>query len=103
LESWSITPECRERGIDVAWEDAVSRLREVYDAQLQRHGGEPITLSLAIHIDKRGGPTADLERHLKDQLEQMSDESDRSGILPYPPSVHCEPLASEVNQGAEAA
>lgn len=52
LESWKITPACRNRGVDVAWEDAVSRLRQVYDAQLERFDGQPITLTVAIELER---------------------------------------------------
>ncbi len=48
LTAWRITPTCQRRGHDVAWEDAVGRLREIYDAQLARTD-EPITLSVSIH------------------------------------------------------
>lgn len=48
LESWRITPECRERGVDVAWEDAIARLRQVYDVQLARFPDAAITLTVSI-------------------------------------------------------
>jgi hypothetical protein len=55
LESWRITPECRTRGVDVAWDDAVGRLRQVYNAQLARFDGEPITLTVSIAREVSGG------------------------------------------------
>jgi len=51
LESWRISPPCQSRGLDVAWEDAVERLKQVYDAQLARHE-KPITLTVAIYIQQ---------------------------------------------------
>jgi hypothetical protein len=47
LEAQAITPDCRSsRGVDGAWDEAVSRLREIYDAQTEHDHG--VTLSLAI-------------------------------------------------------
>jgi hypothetical protein len=43
LESYTITTECRvNRGDDGAWEEAVARLRRVYDAQLARFGAAAV-------------------------------------------------------------
>jgi hypothetical protein len=48
LEAQNITPTCRaSRGRDGAWNEAVARLREIYDAQTV-HSPE-VTLSLAIY------------------------------------------------------
>jgi hypothetical protein len=55
LETWRITPECQSRGLDVAWADAVGRLRSVFDAQLARHD-EPITLAVSIAREADAGP-----------------------------------------------
>lgn len=51
LSTQAITPLCREnRTVDGAWEEAVRRLREVYDVQLRRfeEEGRPVTLTLGI-------------------------------------------------------
>lgn len=50
LETWRITPACQSRGHDVAWEDAVSSLKSVYDAQLERarRQGKQVTLTVGI-------------------------------------------------------
>lgn len=48
LEAQNITPDCRSgRGLDGAWDEAVSRLREIYDIQVEHDPG--VTLALAIH------------------------------------------------------
>ena len=48
LEAQNITPACRAgRGDDGAWDEAVARLREIYDAQTSHNPG--VTLSLAIY------------------------------------------------------
>ena len=50
LETQNITPTCRmNRGDDGAWEEAVRRLREIYEAQV-RHD-PTLTLSLTISRD----------------------------------------------------
>lgn len=47
MEAQNISPECRAgRGEDGAWDEAVSRLREIYDAQVAHDPS--VTLSLAI-------------------------------------------------------
>lgn len=57
LESWRITPDCRQRGVDVAWDDAIGRLRRVYDAQLARFGSDSdITLTVSIARVSLEGP-----------------------------------------------
>ncbi len=44
-----ITPACREaRTTDGAWDEAVARLREVYDARLSRFADCTITLWIAV-------------------------------------------------------
>jgi hypothetical protein len=48
LQSWAISPECRiNRTDDGAWDEAVARLRQVYDAQLARYGMGTFTLSIS--------------------------------------------------------
>ncbi len=48
LEAQNITPDCRTaRGADGAWDEAVRRLREIYDAQVEHD--PTVTLALAIH------------------------------------------------------
>jgi hypothetical protein len=47
METQRITPECRtNRTVDGAWDEAVRRLREIYDAQVQHD--PTITLGLSI-------------------------------------------------------
>lgn len=48
LEAQAVTPDCRAgRGDEGAWDEAVRRLREIYDAQVKHD--PTITLSLAIY------------------------------------------------------
>ena len=54
LETQEITPTCRvNRGDDGAWDEAVQRLREVYDAQVARFGP---TASLHLTISRSRAP-----------------------------------------------
>ena len=47
LERAEITPDCRaNRTDDGAWEEAVARLRQVYDAQRVRRPEATITLTI---------------------------------------------------------
>lgn len=47
LEAQNITPACRSgRGADGAWTEAVSRLREIYDAQTAHDPGATIALAI---------------------------------------------------------
>lgn len=47
LEAQNITPACRSsRGVEAAWDEAVARLRQIYDAQAEHDPSA--TLSLAI-------------------------------------------------------
>lgn len=49
LEAQAITRDCRDgRGVDGAWDEAVRRLREIYDAQTDYYPGS--TLSIAIYL-----------------------------------------------------
>ena len=53
-----ITPECRRsRGVDGAWDEAVSRLRAEYDAVLAGRNDEP-TLNLVLTMDRTSGTYA---------------------------------------------
>jgi hypothetical protein len=48
LEAQNISPDCRAgRGLDGAWDEAVARLREIYDAQTAHDPS--LTLALAIY------------------------------------------------------
>jgi len=48
MESAHITPTCRtNRGDAEAWDEAVRRLREIYDAQIEHDPS--VVISLAIH------------------------------------------------------
>ena len=54
LETQNITTTCRyNRGDSGAWDEAVRRLREVYDAQVARYPDCTLSLSIA-----RSGETA---------------------------------------------
>ena len=47
LETQRITPDCvASRGVEGVWDEAVARLRQIFDAQLQAH--PTATLSLTI-------------------------------------------------------
>ncbi len=61
-----ITPACREaRTKEGAWDEAVARLREVYDARTTRFAD--CTITLWIHADE---PPEDAEPRLQDGGEQ---------------------------------
>lgn len=47
METQNITPECRKnRGVDPAWDEAVRRLKEIYDIQIDFDPTQTITLSI---------------------------------------------------------
>lgn len=59
-----ITPECRaNRGVDGAWEEAVSRLRTEYEAVVAAWASEPVepTLNLRLTMERpRSGKPSDV-------------------------------------------
>lgn len=55
LESWTITTACRaNRGNDGAWQEAVERLRAVYDAQVARFGPAAV-YRIEFHLEPAPG------------------------------------------------
>jgi hypothetical protein len=59
MEVQHISPECRAgRTVDGAWDEAVRRLREIYDAQVQH---DP-TLTIAVAISRAASRPADADR-----------------------------------------
>ena len=57
LMTATITPTCRaNRGHDGAWLEAVRRLREAYDVQVQRHGDKALVVYLNLSIERDAKP-----------------------------------------------
>lgn len=70
LEFAAITADCRtNRGDDGAWDEAVARLREVYDAQLARHRAATFTIAI------RREPYVGLPKAVVEALEADSGEA----------------------------